>query len=412
MDGGTYLHGDIDYCYAQIEGFRNPALKQYPFAVGGDPEQRHGIILARNPFAKRYGVTTGQAIWQAKQVCPKLVCVKPHHSWYELIADQYREILRCYSDYVEPYGIDEAWLWIKCTIEEGTRIAREIQRVVWDELGLTVSFGVSFNKCFAKLGSDLNKPNGIATITRDNYRNCIWPLPARELLFVGGRTAAKLALMNVFTIGDLANANEEILRSKLGIVGLMHKANAMGLDLTPVKPTDLTVPPKSIGNSSTAPHDIRDGNDAKIMLYNLAESVGYRLRACGYRSKCITVSARDTALVTTTHQSTLRYATSLTDEIVGAAFALFEHRYGCSYPYRSIGISCGSLVEDTEPQQLDFFGATAQREKKLVLARTVDALNDRFFSKIVALGVTMLDKEFFAVDGKSHRIHPVPMYTG
>lgn len=410
------LHADMNYCYAAIECLYNPDIRNKPVAVTGDPEARHGIVLTKNPIAKAAGIQTGEVIWQAKQKCPDLVCVPPDYPLYLRFSQSFRKILGDYSDKVESFGLDEAWCDIsgpKTTIEEGTRIANEIRRKTFDQLGVTVSVGVSFNKVFAKLGSDMKKPDATTTISKENYQQTVWPLQASDLLFVGQSTEAKLRARYINTIGDIAKAPETLLKSVLGKNGLLLKIYAMGLDESPVMPTVASMPIKSIGNSTTAPHDLQNMDDARCIFYLLAESVATRLRENGFRSKCISVSARDTQLVTASCQRTIQTPTCLTGEIARVALSLFEKRFGNGFPYRSVGISCGSLVPEGAPEQLDLFNDHERREKELELEHVIDGLRKRYGQKAVVRGITLADADFALVNPKEeHTIHPAPFYAG
>ncbi len=409
------LHADLNHYYAAVEELYEPALRDLPLVVAGDPEARHGIILTKNDKAKRFGIQTGEAIWMAKQKCPGLVCTKPEYALYKRFSTMFKDLLKEYSDKVESYGLDEAFVDLsgpKMTMEEGTRIADEIRRRSRKELGLTASVGVADNKIYAKLGSDMKKPDATTTLYQADYAQRVWPLPVSELLFVGRATAAKLRASNIRTIGDLAQTHEEILRMKLGIVGLVLKVSAMGLDPSPVKPCDEGEPVLSVGNSSTAPHDIRNIDDAKCLLYMLAESVGARLRQIDLRCTCITVSARDTKLFSTSHQKTFKTPTSLTREIAEWGMYLYKERYSRGEPYRSLGLSGSSLVPNSNPQQLDLFSDNERRERELQLEYTADDLYRRFGRRALMRGVTLTDPAFMQINPREHDIHPVPFYSG
>lgn len=412
----TILHADINFFYAAVECLYNPDIRNKPVAVTGDPEARHGIVLTKNTMAKAAGIQTGEVIWQAKQKCPQLVCVPPDYPMYLRFSQSFRKILSDYSDKVESFGLDEAWVDVsgpKTSIEEGTRIADEIRHRTAEELGVTISVGVSYNKIFAKLGSDMNKPDATTTVSQKNFQTKVWPLPASDLLYVGRSTMQKLSTYGIRTIGDLAQAPEVVLKGLLGKNGLVLKVFAMGLDPSPVMPVEASVPIKSIGNSTTAPHDLETLDDARCIYYLLAESVATRLRENGFRSTCISISARDTKLVATSCQRTLRTPTNLTGEIARAALVLFQQRYLQSFPLRSVGISCGSLVPERTPQQLDLFADNERRERELELEYILDDLRSRYGQKVVVRGITMADKDYAIVNPKEeHIIHPVSFFGG
>ena len=260
------LHCDANSFYASVEMLYNPDIRDLPVAVGGSVEARHGIILTKNQKAKACGIKTGEAIWQAKQKCPALVCVPPDYPLYVRFSRKMRRLYEQYSDRVESFGLDEAWIDLTnpgVTIADGERVAQEIRERVKHELGITVSVGVSFNKIFAKLGSDMRKPDVVTVIPRSSFRERIWHLPAGELLYVGPSTRRRLARMNIQTIGDLAQLDTAVAQYCLGKNGLLLKAYANGLDESPVMPVDFRAAIKSVGNSTTPPHDIETVEDAR-----------------------------------------------------------------------------------------------------------------------------------------------------
>ena len=296
---------------------------------------------------------------------------------------------------------------------DGERIAHEIRNRIKRELGITVSVGVSFNKVFAKLGSDLKKPDAVTVIPPDAFQEKVWGLPVGELLFVGPATRRKLGEMNVRTIGDLARMDAGLLRGRLGKPGLTLKAYASGLDTSPVMPAQANAVIKSVGNSTTPPHDLQNTDDARCLYYLLAESVAARLRQEGLRAKCVAISARDTELVTRSCQQTLDRATNLSGEIARAALQLFQERFALGFPYRSIGLSCSALSPQDEPVQLDFMGDEAQRMKNERLENAIDGLRRRFGHQIVRRAVVLTDRQYATVNPvEDHTVHPVPFYAG
>lgn len=410
------LHCDANSFYASVEILYHPELRNQPVAVSGDAQSRHGIILTKNQLAKQYGIQTGEAIWQARQKCPQLVCVPPNYPLYVRFSRKMRRLYEQYSDRVESFGLDEAWIDLTnpgVTIADGERIAQELRRRVRTELGITVSVGASFNKIFAKLGSDMRKPDAVTVIPEERFREITWPLPVGDLLYVGPSTRRKLARMNVRTIGDLARLDTEVIRYCLGKNGLLLKAYANGLDESPVMPVDFRAAIKSVGNSTTPPHDIETPQDARCIYYLLAESVAARLRQEGFRARCVTVSARTTELVTRSHQRMLHKPTNLTDEIAAAAMQLFSERFEDGLPYRSVGISCSALTLDGAPIQLDFMGDEEHRMALESMERSIDDLRRRFGHQVVQRGVVLTDKKFAQVNPvEDHTIHPVPFFTG
>lgn len=301
----TILHSDINCCYAAIEHLHHPELAGKPLAVGGDPESRHGIVLTADYIAQKYGVKTGMALWQAKQVCPDITFISPRMDLYLRFSRMAHEIYSEYTDLQEPYGIDESWLDVSASSSikgDGYKIAEEISNRMKSELGITVSIGVSFDKIYAKLGSDYKKPDAITTMYKDEFRQKAWKLPASDLLYVGRSTNQKLLKIGIKTIGDLARMDEHILVNHLGKMGSVLWAFANGYDESPVRLEDTHAPIKSVGNSTTTPRDLENDEDVKIVLYILAESVAARLRENGFRCRVVEISIRDNELFSFTRQ--------------------------------------------------------------------------------------------------------------
>ncbi len=410
------LHCDANSYYASVECLYTPEIRQKPVAVGGSVEARHGIILTKNALAKRCGVKTGEAIWQAKEKCPDLVCVPPDYALYTRFSGKMRRIYEQYSCRVESFGLDEAWIDLTnpgLSFADGVRIADEIRCRIREELGITVSVGVADNKILAKLGSDMKKPDAVTALPPDSFQEKVWDLPVQELLFVGPRTAKKLARLGVATIGQLAACDDGVLLALLGKCGPMLKAFANGQDRSPVMPLDHRRCVKSIGNSTTPPHDLTTRDDARCIYYLLSESVAARLRKSGLRSRCVSISARTPDLVTRSHQLALKRATNLTDEIARAAMTLFEERFAHALPYRSVGLCCTMLTPDDEPIQLDFMGDETKRVHMEQLERSIDSLRSRYGHQIVQRGVVLQDRGYAKINpAEEHTIHPVNMFTG
>ena len=410
------LHCDANSYYASVECLYTPAIRDKPVAVCGNPDARHGIILTKNPAAKAFGVRTGEAIWQAREKCPELICMPPDYPLYIRFSARMRRIYEQYSDRVESFGLDEAWIDLSnpgVTFRDGVRIADEIRNRVREELGITVSVGVANNKIFAKLGSDLKKPDALTAIPARGFEPIVWDLPVQELLYVGPATRRKLADLGVTTIGELAVCDETILHRRLGKNGLTLKRYASGEDRSPVMPVDFRAAVKSVGNSTTPPHDLTCPDDARCIYYLLAESVAARLREGGFRARCIGISARNTSLVTRSAQLTVSRPTNLTDDLARAAMTLFEQHFSGGFPYRSVGLCCSMLSPDDEPIQLDFTGDENRRMNIERLERAVDDLRRRFGHQIIQRGVVLTDRGYAQVNPvEDHTVHPVPFYAG
>ena len=386
------LHVDANCFYASVECLYNPDLREKAVAVCGSTELRHGIVLTKNEKAKRAGVQTGQAIWQAKQCCPELVVVPPRFALYLQFSRKLRTLYETYTDKVESYGLDECWLDVSApnmTIAKGTLLADAIRKRVVQEFGITVSVGVSNNKALAKLGSDYKKPNATTTIEPEKLQTMVWPLPVSDLLFAGPRTCQKLALWNVNTIGDLAKFDTDLLVAHLGKSGLTLQQFALGLDTSAVQNCTQQRFEKSIGNSTTTPQDMETIDDVKSVLYLLADSVANRLRKAGVKTRTIALSIRTTSLITYSAQKTLSTPTQLTDPIAQTAFAIFQEKWQAYLPLRSVGIQCQNLQADTLPVQLDLLGETLHNDRKEKVERTIDTLKERFGKGIVRRGCVL-----------------------
>ena len=365
------LHSDCNGFYASVECLHNPQLRDKPVAVSGDAENRHGIILAKNEIAKKYNVKTGEAIWQAKQKCPELVTLPPHFELYKRFSKMARRIYSDYTDRIENFGLDEAWLDLTNSIDnDGYKTALEIKSRIKEELGITVSIGVSFNKIFAKFGSDYKKPDAVTCITRENYKDIVWNSPAGDLLYVGRATGNKLNRIGIYTIGDIANASPDILRKLLGKWGDLIYGFANGFDSSPVAHMDENIEVKSIGNSTTTPRDMKTFDDVKVVMYVLCDSVCRRMREQGFMAKTVGISIRDNELNSFTRQCTLESYTCLTKDITQSAFSLFKRSYKMQRPLRSIGVSVTDFVHDNIPHQISFL----QDEKRLMQ-------NEKLFGK-------------------------------
>lgn len=410
MSNRVILHSDINSCYASIEHLHHPELSGKPLAVGGDPEKRHGIVLTADYMAKKRGVKTGMALWQAKQVCPEITFIPPRMDLYLRFSRMAHEIYGEYTDLQEPYGIDESWLDVtnSCSLKgDGLHIAQEISNRMKKELGITVSVGVSFNKIFAKLGSDYKKPDAITTMYESEFKQKAWQLPVSDLLYVGRSTNKKLESLGIHTIGGLAQMDEKILQSRLGKMGSVLWAFANGYDDSPVKKENTSAPIKSIGNSTTTPRDLETDEDVKIMLFVLSESVAARLRENGFRCRTVEISVRDNELYSFTRQCKLDNASNITGEIATAAYKLFRANYHWNKPIRSVGVRGSDLVNDNYWEQLDLFCDFQMREKQMKMDIAVDDIRRRFGFYSIQRGLMYRDRMLSLVNAKEdHTVHP------
>jgi DNA polymerase-4 len=348
----TILHSDLNNFYASVEQLRYPELARVPMAVVGDAEARHGIILAKNYPAKALGIKTGQVIWEAKLLCRGLVTIPADFPTYYAFSQRVKAIYGDYTDQIESFGIDECWLDVTGSLrlfeKDGKAIADEIRERVKRELGLTVSIGVSWNKIFAKIGSELKKPDAVTVITPENYKRIIWTLPAADLLYVGKATNGKLAKLGIRTIGDIAQANGGLLRARLGKWGDYLKMFANGIDIGPV--TNI-IPFKSVGNSFTNYRDMQTEDEVRLFVYLLAESVMSRCRDLGiYKIQEVSISVIDSSLEHFSRQIKLEFPTLLVGEVVEAAMRLFRASYTWQRPVRGMGLSVSRLMTPAADQ--------------------------------------------------------------
>lgn len=405
------LHSDLDNFYASVECLYHPELRNKPMAVGGDPEQRHGIILAKNYPAKSFDIKTGETIWQAKQKCPQLIVVKPNFKLYLQFSRLVRQIYTEYTNQVEPFGLDEAWLDVTGSTRlygNGETIANKIRHRIKEEMGITVSIGVSFNKVFAKLGSEMKKPDATTIITKENYKHIVWPLPVGDLLYVGTATQRKLKQRGISTIGELAQLDPRQLYSWFGKWGNVLYAFANGLENSPVTIVGEEAVIKSIGNSTTTPHDLENNEEVAIIFYVLCESVAARLREHGLECRIVEIYVRDNELVSFIRQQKQSMSTNLASEIHRAAMELFRKNYSWAKPIRSIGVRGSGLVPAGSPLQLTFMDDEKKRQKIEHLETTIDQIRQRFGTLSVQRALLLTDQRLSAINPKDdHTIHPV-----
>ena len=420
------LHVDMNCFYASVEMAEQPSLRGLPVIVGGDEESRHGIVLTASYPAKRRGVKTGTALWEARRACPEAIVVPPHYGLYQRYSRLARQIYNEYTDLVEPFGLDECWLDVTHSAHlaggSALLIAREISERIEEELGLTVSVGVSWNKIFAKFGSDHDKPDGLMHITPENAMRLVWPAPAQDLLYVGPATARKLARLGIRTIGDLAQADSEQLRRTLGKMGLVVQAFARGLDDSPVRAydprrADIEHVVKGVGNGITVPFDVGDDVTARQVVWLMGESVAQRLRAQGLSARTISAYGRDfKTLESRSSQTTLARPTQLTTEICSTAARLLCGNWDFAHgeKVRAIGVQATNLIPAPadEGTQLDIFGEEAARIRALELDRCVDGLRSRFGNHAVRRLSELADPRLSALDPqRDNVVHPVSFFA-
>lgn len=380
----TILHCDCNGFFASVECILNPALAAVPMAVAGNPENRHGIILAKNELAKKYKITTAETVWQSLRKCPDLVLVPPHHSEYEKYSKLINTIYQQHTDLVEPFGIDESWLdvtGVRHLFGDGKTIADHLRETVREELGLTISVGVSFNKVFAKLGSDYKKPDATTVISRDNYREIVFPLPVTDLLYVGKAAGAVLDKLYIKTIGELASSDRATIKSCLGKLGEMVWEYANGIDDSPVHPYDYKQEAKSIGNNITFSRNLVGIEDITLGVNVLAEEVAYRMRKSGLKCHVVAVIIKDPNLKTISRQRTLDNPTYLARDISRAAVEIIKASWSMKAPIRMLSVTAANLVDASSAvQQLSLFGEASGKdnEKQEKLETAIDSIRDKY----------------------------------
>ena len=384
MSDRVILHCDCNGFYASCEQLRHPELRRVPMAVCGDPESRHGIILAKNELAKGYGVQTAETIRDALRKCPQLTLVRPHHKDYAHWSRIVNGIYQRYTDLVEPFGIDESWLDVTASqtlFGDGRTIADRLRREVREETGLTISVGVSFNKIFAKLGSDHKKPDATTVIGREDMTWLVWPKPVDALLFVGGASRLTLASLGIHTIGQLALAPRETLSRRLGKLGEQIWDYANGLDESPVASIYEKHTVRSVGNGMTFRRDLLGESDARKGLQALSEEVAERLRRSGLKCRTVQLTVKDPALRVITRQKRLERPTHLASVLTETSLALLRDNWDLNKPIRMLTVTGQSLVSpEEENEQLMLFdeAGRARRQRREQLEQTVDAIRQKY----------------------------------
>lgn len=406
------LHSDINNCYASIEMLYDPTLRGKPIAVGGSVETRHGIILAKSEQAKRCGVKTGEAIWQAQQKCRDLIVVPPHFERYSRYSRLVRDIYRRYTDTIEPFGLDECWLDVTGSqglFGAGDTIAEDIRKTVSRELGITVSVGVSFNKIFAKLGSDLKKPDAVTVIEKRNFKEKIWDLPASAMLGCGRATVRRLESYGVHTIGQLAACDLHFLQYTFGKMGEELWKYANGLDVSRVKPDGFTEVSKSIGHGSTCVRDLTTAQEVWLVLLSLAQEVGRRLHAEGLAATAVQIGVKDSALFVRQYQCPLQIPTQSAFELAKAAFALFTNAYRWELNVRAVTIRAIRLIGADTPVQTDLFSDFSRHIRQEKIDRTVLEIRRRYGKAGIFNACLLMEKNIphFAPD---YAVLPGMMY--
>ena len=383
MKPRVVLHADCNSFFASVECKKRPELKEVPMAVAGDPESRHGIILAKNELAKHCGVKTAETIWQAKQKCPDLVLVPPCYQDYAENSKLVNAIYQQYTDLCEPFGIDETFLDITGSMhlfgKDGEGIANELRERVKKEVGLTISVGVSFNKVFAKLGSDYKKPDAVTVISQENFRDIVFPLPAGDMLYVGPKAAKRLEAFGIRSIGQLAAARKEFLQSLFGKAGESMWRAANGLDSDPVRSVQEDPVAKSVGQGVTFPRNLVGEGEISLGISMLAEKVAARLRNKELVCTGVQISIRDPQFKNLSRQKMLDTPTCLYAEINALAWELAKGNWDMQKPVRALSVTAIGIGKKEEiAVQGSLFGESKSHEKAEQLEQALFALRKKY----------------------------------
>lgn len=381
----TILHCDLNSFYASVELLEHPELRDKPVAVCGDPESRHGVILAKNEAAKSYKVQTAETVWQARKKCPELILLAAHHDKYHHYSKLVNEIYERFTDLVEPFSIDESWLDVTGSLHlfhsDGKGLADRIRKTLREELGLTISVGVSFNKIFAKMGSDYKKPDATTLITRENYQALLWPLPVTDLIFVGRSAAKTLGEFGIQTIGELAGTERDVLIKLLGKQGGTLYDYATGAEHAPVIPARELPPPKSVGNGLTFPRNLVGWEELQSGVTLLSDEVAVRLRQLDMKCATVNIAVRDPNFKDISRQKGLSSPTYLAREITQACMELLHTAWNPKAPIRALTVTAQNLIPAEQAgEQLDLFApnASPKREKVERIERAMDGIRGKF----------------------------------
>lgn len=380
----TILHCDCNSFYASVESLDNPLLKNIPMAVGGDPETRKGIILAKNEPAKKYGIVTAETIWSARKKCPSLVIVPPRHDRYAEISEKINDIYKEYTEFVEPFGIDESWLDVTAVYNlfgDGEKIANEIRERISKEIGVTISVGVSFTKSFAKLGSDYKKPDAVTVIKPENVKDIVYPQRLNNLLFAGGKICEEFKKYGIVTIGDLAKCDKGFIEKNFGKNGVQLYHYACGEDTDEVKSIYDKDVVKSVGNSYTFPHDLTGEEEIRPAMVWLSDVVSSRMRKIKVKCMVVGIVIKDANFKTITRQITLSNPTNHGGDLLKYSMELLKKSWNMSQGIRMLGITGANLIDDGEGQISLFDAESGKKNEKLDAA--IDSLREKFGQKAI-----------------------------
>lgn len=407
----TILHSDMNCFYASVELMQHPALRGKPLIVCGETEERHGIVLAKSQEAKVLGIKTGMANWEARALCPHVLMVPPHYDQYVKYSYLAREIYKEYTDLVEPFGMDECWLDVtgSTIFGDGLAIAETLRQRIKKELGLTVSIGVSWNKIFAKLGSDYKKPDAVTAITPENFKEIIWPLSVSDLLYCGPASTRRLRGYAIHTIGDLANRPDNLLHWLLGKNGVMLRHFAAGLDASPVRPANEKIPVYTVGKGITCTTDLHMTDEVARVLVELSQDVGTRLRTLHAFAGGVEVDVRGANLGFTTYRQKLPTPVSSSAFLADGAIRLFAQKWPWNSPVRALTIRATHLIPDSSYRPQSLFLDNLRLEKREKVEEAVDLIRRMYGKKAIRPASSLMDLKM-PEDGRDEVKMPGMMY--
>ena len=408
----SILHSDLNSFYASVEMMLDPTLRGKAVAVCGSTEDRHGIVLAKSDKAKKAGVKTGMVNWEARKLCPDLIVVPPQYDQYLKYSKLTQAIYQRYTDLMEPFGMDECWLDVTASEQvcgDAMTIAENIRQATREELGLTVSIGVSFNKIYAKLGSDLKKPDAITEIREDNYMEKVWSLPASDMIYCGRATTAKLARYGIHTIGDVAKTDPQFLKRLLGVNGIALWRYASGADQSRVMHKDFVSPVKSIGHGITCVSDLLNNDEVHKVILALSQDIGHRLRVHELSARGVQVSVRGNDLYGSQFQCKLPFTTQLPCEIAETAYRHFRDNYKWDTNVRAVTVRAIDLVPKNLPSQYSLFVDSHRLDRRERLEDSIEGLRQRFGKHSVTYA-TLLGDLKMPDDGRHKVKMPGMMY--
>ena len=409
MADRVILHCDCNSYYASVEELLRPELKNVPMAVAGDPKNRHGVIVAKNLLAKKFGIQTGDNVFTARQKCPNLVLVSPHHDLYHRISKKVNAIYLDYTDLVDPFGIDESFLDLTPTMhlfrgKTPKNIADEIRRRVREEIGITISIGVSFCRVFAKVGSDYKKPDATTVIMREDVERVAYPLPVSAMLYAGRKSTEKLEMLGITTIGALARARKDIVVRFLGAAGEQLWRYANSMDEEPVNSYYAPREVKSVGRGMTFRRDIYGEDEVRCAVFALADPVCASLRHEGKLAGGVSVQVKDPNFKSRSKQTLLKKPTHLQKEVAETAFELMVKNWNINLPIRSITVTCIDLCDEATPnsQMTMFDEVDERREKQEKIEDTMADIRAKLGHGAIRFGYYR-NEEIGVGDGKHHK---------